>query len=204
MRVTGGILRGRRILAPKRDVRPTQDKVKEALFSILGPRVSGVRFLDAFAGSGAVGIEAWSRGASHVCWVESDPKTVQVIQSNNETLCDSEGEVVQADALRYLKERIARDPFDIVFLDPPYDFFSKTVNETPSMVGRLLEAVQTGGMLAADGVVLIEQPDGTPLAELQGWEVVQDRRYGATSIRFYKSSTSTGSTGSPRADSGPA
>ena len=197
MRVTGGILRGRRILVPKRDVRPTQDKVREALFSILGPRVFGVRFLDAFAGSGAVGIEAWSRGASQVCWVESDPKTVQVIQSNNETLCDLEGEVVQADAWRYLKKSIERDPFDIVFLDPPYDCFSETTDETQSMVGRLLEAVQSGGILASSGIVLIEQPGGTPLAELEDWEVVQDRRYGTTTIRFYKNSPSEDSGGLP-------
>ena len=188
MRVTGGILCGRRILVPQRDIRPTQDRVREALFSILGPRVSGERFLDIFAGSGAVGIEAWSRGASHVCWVESDARTARVIQDNVETLCDSAGEVVKADAWCYLKERIGRDPFDIVFLDPPYDYFSECVAGEQALTTRLLEAVKAGGILATGGIVLIEQPDGTPLVELRDWEVVQDRRYGTTRIRFYRSS----------------
>jgi len=189
MRVTGGILRGRRILVPKYDVRPTQEKVREALFSILGVRVSDARFFDGYAGSGAVGIEAWSRGASHVCWVESDVRTAQVIKSNIETLCESAGQVVTADAPLYLRRGAGGDPFEIIYLDPPYDFFSTMpVNEEQAPVMRLLEAIRAGGVLAEDGVVVIEQPEGTPLAGLYGWQVVLDRRYGSTRVRFYKSS----------------
>ena len=187
MRVTGGTLRGRRILVPGGDIRPTQDRVREAVFSMLGSRVPGARFLDVYAGSGAVGIEAWSRGASHVCWVESDTRTADVMKANIATLCGSAGTVVTGDAWRFLGKGAGGNPFDIIYVDPPYDCFSGTCGGgKQEPVTRLLTAVGAGGALAADGIVLIEQRDKTPLVEPHGWQVIQDRRYGGTRVRFYE------------------
>ena len=130
MRVTGGIVGGRTVKVPRGDkVRPTQDRVRQALFSSLAARIPGSRFLDLFAGSGAVGLEAWSRGAALVCWVESDAKVFEVLQGNVVALCGSasghaeeqEWRVIRSDVFRFLNGLQGAAGYDIVFADPPYD-----------------------------------------------------------------------------------
>ncbi|MEI6807548.1 MAG: RsmD family RNA methyltransferase, partial [bacterium] len=132
IRVSGGEIRGRRILTPGDMIRPTQEKVRQALFSCLAEKTPGCRFLDLFAGSGAVGLEAWSRGASFVCWVERDPRVAGVLKQNVASLCvpsegregkvacDGKTRVVMTDAGRFASKAGFDEPFDIIFADPPY------------------------------------------------------------------------------------
>ncbi len=135
MRISGGESKGRRIVSPPRSrstghagVRPTSDKVREALFSILGERVKDAVFLELYAGTGAVGIEAVSRGAKRAVFVDSSPKSVRLIRENLDSLgCRDRAAVIAKDVIAFLKKS-ARErgrstglgPYDIVFADPPY------------------------------------------------------------------------------------
>lgn len=121
MRIIAGSLKGRRIEAPDwPGLRPTSDKLRETLFNILAPRIDGARFLDGFAGTGAVGLEALSRGAAHVTFVERDPRAVRLIDKNVELTGVRERHVIIRAELADAARRLAGESFDIVFLDPPY------------------------------------------------------------------------------------
>ena len=123
MRISGGESRGRQIKAPKhKGLRPTSDKVREALFSILAARVEGARFLELFAGTGAVGIEALSRGAERAVFVDGSAKAARLIRENLDAIGYREqAAVVAKDVLQFLRKTAAElGPFDIVFVDPPY------------------------------------------------------------------------------------
>lgn len=180
MRVTGGIIGRREIRSPKGDVRPTQDKVRAALFNSLGEAVAGARVLDLFAGSGALGLEAWSRGASHVCWVESDRRVFQTLEENVKLLCSGEGggtELRQADALAFLKGGWAAEPFHLILADPPYGEVG---------AAELLLALEERGSLAPGGVLVFEQRASEPALERAGWEILRDRTYGGTRLVMYR------------------
>jgi len=121
VRIIAGRWRGRRIAAPSgRDVRPTADRVRESWMSILAPVIPDARVLDLFAGSGALGLEALSRGAAQVTFVERSSRVAAVLQANVDTL-DARGEtsIVRADALRFVRQHTGT-PFDLVLADPPY------------------------------------------------------------------------------------
>lgn len=122
MRVIAGIYGGRRLVAPKGLIaRPTQDRVREAWFSILGQEVQDARVLDLFAGSGALGLEALSRGAASAVFVEKARHSLEALEKNIETLGVKDvAKVVKGDALKYA-EGLAEGGYDIVFADPPYD-----------------------------------------------------------------------------------
>ena len=155
MRIIAGRLKGRRLNAPRgRAVRPTSDSLRETLFNVLGPSVENARVLDAFAGTGALGIEAWSRGARHVTFVEKD-RSAQMVLVANLKACglipeDQDPQRTQQDACAiirgdFLSARATGAPFDLVLLDPPYD------------IARLEEAVERGVAAAADaGRVVLE------------------------------------------------
>ena len=183
MRVTGGCLRGRRIHVPRRRVRPSQDRVREALFSILAARVDGCRFLDLFAGSGAVGIEAWSRGASEVVWVEQDAGVLTVLRRNVTELCglDAAPHVVCGRVPALLKRGKVSGAFDLIFADPPY-----RDGAAPGVVDGILGAVREATLLAAGGTVVIEVPEGGPVPSSAGWQCDRERRYGTTRLLFYE------------------
>ena len=125
MRVIAGKFKGRNLKSPPSlEVRPTSDRLRETLFNVIAPRIDEVRFLDLCAGSGAVGIEALSRGAAHVTFVDRSRKMCALVEANLD-LCkvpEDETEVVQAEASDFLSRIIAaaRKPWDIVFFDPPY------------------------------------------------------------------------------------
>ena len=121
MRIIAGELKGRRIEAPNWDgLRPTSDKLRETLFNVLAPRIVGAHVLDGYAGTGAVGIEALSRGAAHVTFVEQDPRAVRLVEANLQRCgVDDRYAIIRAglaDAIR----RLDAARFDIIFLDPPY------------------------------------------------------------------------------------
>src|SRR5688572_11689422 len=125
MRIIAGIYRGRQLKSPpSAQTRPTSDRLRETLFNVLAPRIEGVRFLDLCAGTGAVGIEALSRGAEHLTFVDKSRKMCSLIEMNTSALgIDAkEFEIVNSDASDYLRRRAKkeREPFDIIFFDPPY------------------------------------------------------------------------------------
>jgi 16S rRNA (guanine966-N2)-methyltransferase len=175
VRVVAGRFGGRTLVAPRgQATRPTSDRVREALFSILGDLVVGARVLDLFAGSGALGIEALSRGASEVDLVDSSTAAVSAIRRNLEAL-SAEAVVRRQDALAFL-ERARRDArqYDLVFLDPPY--------RRASALGRELSAA-LAPVLAPDARVVAESDRRAPL-ELD-LELLDERRYGDTLIRIH-------------------
>lgn len=182
MRITGGVLAGRQLTVPKSGVRPTQDRVRAALFSILATSVPDSRFLDLYAGSGAVGIEAWSRDAGHVCWVESNARAQVVLRSNVATLCGTERvEIVGMDARRFVRGGRVSVPFDVVFCDPPY---SRDMERDLERETLLL--LSESNILEDSGLVVFERADEELTGAVSGWRLTDDRRYGGTRLRFWK------------------
>jgi 16S rRNA (guanine966-N2)-methyltransferase len=177
VRVVAGRFGGRRLRAPRgRDTRPTSDRVREALFAMLGP-LDGARVLDLFAGSGALAIEALSRGAVTATLVERDARAVEVIRANLAALRvgENEARVVHAPARAALQDASARgEAYDLVLLDPPY-------RDAPAL-GRELSAALPS-ILAPTGQVVAESDRRAPL-EL-GLPLVRERRYGDTLIRIH-------------------
>ena len=179
MRITGGIHRGRVIKVPDGlEVRPTQDRVREALFNILMHDIAGARFLDVFAGSGAVGLEAMSRGASLAVFVERNPRHIAFIKSNAAML-KLAPEIVQADAYQYLAS-FSGVPFDIVYADPPYALGEE--NGFDTVLKNLTErnVLKPGGLFVAETTFRIAAGD------LPGWDLCRDREYGKTRILIWR------------------
>jgi 16S rRNA (guanine966-N2)-methyltransferase len=172
VRVVAGSWKGRPLRAPRGAVtRPTADRVREALFSMLGD-VGGARVLDLFAGSGALGIEALSRGAESAVFVDRDPRAVAAIRRNLESV-DAEGEVRCQDALRFIAAH--RGTFDLVLVDPPYDLASRIA--VP--LSERLPAV-----LAENAVVVTESDKRKPL-ELP-LPLTRERAYGDVRIAIHR------------------
>jgi 16S rRNA (guanine966-N2)-methyltransferase len=170
MRVIAGHFRSRVLSAPPGlDTRPTSDRLRETLFNVLAPRISGASFLDLYAGSGAVGIEAISRGAARVAFVERDPAAARVLRGNLESLHISEGFRVHAGSVKtFLQKRAADagpkpDPNDIVFLDPPYDAADEYAS-TLNLLGG-----STAAHLASNALVIAEHRRKTTLDERYGF-----------------------------------
>jgi 16S rRNA (guanine966-N2)-methyltransferase len=182
-RIIAGSNKGRRLKAPKGlDVRPTGARVKQTLFDILAPRLPGCRFLDAFAGSGGIALEALSRGAARVVMVDASAAAVAAIRENLQVLRVVEGALVQLirqDArigLAALADTGVR--FDIVFLDPPYD---------SGLYEPILEQVATMRLLEASGVAVAEHFHKTPLPErIGGLFRYRQVRVGDHLLSFYR------------------
>jgi 16S rRNA (guanine(966)-N(2))-methyltransferase RsmD len=175
MRVIAGQWRGRRLQAPAGPAtRPTSDRVREALFSILGDRVPGARVLDLFAGSGALGIEALSRGAAAATFVDSAPGAIRAVTANLDAL-GAEAEVRRSDARRFLgSASTAARQYDLVFLDPPY-----------RLAAGLGDGLATAlpPVLAPGAAVIAESDRRSPL-DLD-LPILDERRYGDTLIRIH-------------------
>jgi len=184
-RIIAGTLGGRRLTVPAgRDTRPTSDRVREALFGTLQALVDldGARFADLYAGSGAVGFEALSRGASHVLLVEAEPKAVRLVRDNAKALG-------AGDSVRLVNDRVERflttapaTGYDVVFADPPYALPDGRVDE-------MLSALVAGGWLAEEAVVVVERSSrGTPLGWVDGlvpaFTDTSGRRYGETTLWY--------------------
>lgn len=184
MRIIAGKYRGRRLKnPPSLQTRPTSDRLRETLFNIIAPRIEGARFLDLCAGSGAVGIEALSRGAAHVALVDQSRKMCALIQSNLDTLKvdENEVEVVSSEALEFLRRRARKEtgPFDIIFYDPPY----------AADYGAVLDYVSKSAarLLAEGGIIVAEHHKKNELKEefggLKRYRVVKQ---GDSSLSFYQ------------------
>jgi 16S rRNA (guanine966-N2)-methyltransferase len=179
MRVIAGTFGGRRLKAPHgRETRPTSDRVREALFSMLG-ELDGERVLDLFAGTGALGIEALSRGAGAAVFVERDAAAAAVLSENLSTLgIDSkEARVLRGDALDALRSALrSQETYDLIFIDPPY-------SQTGEWGSKLSETLP--GLLAPKGRIVVEFDRRAPL-ELD-LPVFRERRYGDTTITIHTS-----------------
>ena len=179
MRVIAGSAGGVRLAVSKRGVRPTMDRVKAAIFSSLGDTIIGASVLDLFAGSGALGIEALSRGASSVLFVEEDRQSIEVIQKNL-AKTRLEGCVRRQDVFDFLRISSGIAKFQVVFADPPYEKtksgerFTETLLTNKALV-QLLEP---------DGVFILEKRSAEALSEMKLWRVVRQKAYGATEILF--------------------
>jgi len=176
MRVTGGKGRGRRLIVPSGSrVRPTSAKVKQALFNIIGERVIGASFLDLFSGAGGIGIEALSRGADRVVFVDSSRESLAVIRMNIEL----SGFASRARTALSAAETFLRKPsesYNIIFLDPPYT----------DDIQPLLELISYSGLVKPGGIVVAEHFKKQKSPERAGsLELYREARYGDTVLAFY-------------------
>jgi 16S rRNA (guanine(966)-N(2))-methyltransferase RsmD len=178
VRISAGKLKGRKVKVCSlgEDLRPTSSKVRESLFNIIGPRIKGTVFVDLYAGTGAVGMEAMSREADTVYFVEADRKRSTLIEETLEGCgCRPKAFIVNMKAGKFIdKARAEGKKFDIVFLDPPY---------ASGEVEPLLEALGEGGCLSEDALVVAEHPSKSELPDEAG--VLRKRktyRYGDTSL----------------------
>jgi 16S rRNA (guanine966-N2)-methyltransferase len=172
VRIVAGEFRGRRLQAPRgSSTRPTADRVREALFSMLG-EIGGLRVLDLFAGSGALGIEALSRGAASAVFVERDQAAVAAIRRNLEAIGAAETAVRRREVLGFLGS--CRESFDLVFVDPPYD-------SAPRLAGPLSAALPA--VLNENALIVTESSKRTPL-ELS-LPLTRERTYGDTRIAIH-------------------
>ncbi|MFD9126787.1 16S rRNA (guanine(966)-N(2))-methyltransferase RsmD [Kitasatospora sp. NPDC059571] len=181
-RVIAGTAGGRRLAVPPgRTTRPTSDKAREAMFSTLQAlrgTLHGARMLDLFGGSGAVGLEALSRGAAHVLLVESDASAARTIRENVRTLGLPGAEVRADRAERVAAGPAPADPYDLVFLDPPYAVTDEQLRE-------MLITLVAGGWLAADVLVTVERSTrGGEFGWPEGFEGLRSRRYGEGTLWY--------------------
>lgn len=183
MRIVGGVLRGRRLTAPDgRTVRPTADRAREGLFNILDHgaafadfQLAGASVVDAFAGTGALGLEALSRGAGHAYFLETDTDALRALRRNVETLDQGDrAEILVRDATRPGR---ARAPSSLALLDPPYG---------TDLGASALTALAENGWLAPGAIAVVEQAAKEILSPPAGFETLDERRYGAALFTFVR------------------
>jgi len=181
MRVIAGSAGGLRLAVPKSRVRPTMDRVKAAIFSSLGGAIIDARVLDLFAGSGALGIEALSRGAASVLFVEEDRQSTEAIEKN---LAKSKlgGRVRRQEVFEFLRRSAGLERFQIIFADPPYE---KT-KSGERFTEKLLTNKELAQLLELDGVFVLEKRPAEQTPATKFWDIVRVRKYGATEVLFLR------------------
>ena len=182
MHVIAGSAKGRRLRTPEdHSVRPTSGRVKEALFSILQVQMPGARVLDLFAGTGAIGIEAISRGAAHVVFVEPSPSSLRLLRQNVERCgMAAQATIAACTALDYLAAPPpgSSPPFDLVFADPPYQELD---------LDGLLSSLDQSAILKSSSIVILEHATSQPLpAQIGRWVPRRQYRYGGTSLTRFE------------------
>jgi 16S rRNA (guanine966-N2)-methyltransferase len=179
MRVISGTAGGLQLKSPKRHaLRPTQDRIRQVIFSSLAERIAGARVLDLYAGTGSCGIEALSRGAEAAVFVENEPEAAQCIRDNLLHCHLKDGDVRAEDALAFLKAP-PQEKFDLIFADPPYLKSRGALDDDP-----LLALVPP--FLAPDGVLVWEHYAGLKLENSTRWEAFRHRKYGETGLTFFR------------------
>lgn len=179
MRVIAGSAKGRKLSpVPGEGTRPVTDRVKESLFSLIGSSIVGVRVLDLFAGTGSVGIEALSRGAAHVTFVDKARAAIKTVERNlRETQLEKRAVVIHGDAFRYVKH-YAGDPYDLVYIAPP---------QYEDLWADALVAVDGADVLAPRGLIVVQiHPKEEHNVALTTLERTHRRQYGSTLLCFYK------------------
>ena len=178
LRVISGTAGGLLLKSPKRHaLRPTQDRIRQVIFSSLAEKVPNARVLDLYAGTGSFGIEALSRGATAATFVEKEAEAVQCIRDNL-LHCHFQGDVRQSDALTYL-EGAPTNRFDLIFADPPYVKSRGDLDSDP-LLKKLIP------FLAPDGIFIWEHYAGQELKNAGSWEVLRHRTYGETALTFLR------------------
>ncbi len=183
MRIIGGEDRGRKLRTPKgRRIRPSSDWVREAIFDVLGDRVPGSRVLDLFAGTGALGMEALSRGAREAVFVDSSPQSIALIKENLDLLAKADrSRVIRCSARKYVSGIGGEEgPFDLIFIDPPYRIEMKYLQQ-------LIIDIAERGLLASEGILVVEglkERGISPIA--RDFLLVKRKIYGDTSVDFIK------------------
>ena len=183
MQITGGSARGLRIEAPPGNrVRPTTDRIRESLFSILKDLVPGARVLDLYAGSGSLGLEAASRGADEVHWVEKHGRTCAALKANAKRLAPAgitAGLFPHQAPVHGFLQNWADGPFDLVFADPPYADL-----ESPAALPALLSALDLSGAWSTDGLFVLEGPGILDPVWPAPWSCLRRQDYGTTHVWF--------------------
>jgi 16S rRNA (guanine(966)-N(2))-methyltransferase RsmD len=178
MRIVAGSAKGRRLETPKGvAVRPTTDRVREALFSAISPRLVGASVLDLFAGTGALGIEALSRGAVTAVFVEQSPSTAKLLSRNIETCgVSNKARIIRRDALIALRQLTAQQQkFDLIFLDPPYH---------GPMLEAVLQSLAGKAIMRENGLIIAEHPAEKPPRMPEELIIVTTKHYGKTILSF--------------------
>lgn len=180
-----------RLDVPKNEVRPTQDRVRAAIFSSLQDVIPGANVLDLFAGTGAFGLEALSRGASFACFVEKDRTVLSFLRKNvarlmcgGEANCGKDNEagkfmIIRSDVISFLMSSPDNGRTDIIFADPPYD-------SDGGWVKKILFHLSGRSILNEKGYLIIESRAKSPLVEAEGWNVSWERSYGETRVCVYR------------------
>ncbi len=184
MKIIAGLAKGLPLLVPKGDVRPTQDRVRGALFNILAPMIEGARVLDLFCGTGSVGLEALSRGAVHACMVDTSRAATQAALRNLERTRLKGGHVVLSDCLNFVQRERAQ--YDLIFADPPY---CKAPGDR-DMIRELLTS-RTHELLTEGGYFIAEAQLGYGVGdvhtrEFPRWLLTDARTYGKNTLLFYR------------------
>ncbi len=182
MRVIAGVAKGRVLQAPKgAGIRPTADRVKEALFNILGSlmRMEGARFLDLYAGVGSIGIEALSRGAELAVFVENEPRHLRFLKKNL-TLFPMEKAWVYAESVLLFLRRTHSTPYDCVYLDPPYQQLE---------IKQVLPLLLRDDMICPGGVVVVEHFHKMVVPDAAGLSLLKRYKYGGTLLSVYTRTT---------------
>lgn len=176
MRVISGIRRGAKLITRDDDgVRPTTDRVKESMFNLIQEFLPFGSVLDLFAGSGALGIEALSRGAAECVFVDSSAESLDIVRKNSDNLKFSQNaEFILSDAVSYLKK--CDKQFDLIFLDPPYN---------KGFIAPVMELLYENNLLSEDGVVVAESDNTDALPDFSGFEIHKKKKYGRTFVTLY-------------------
>jgi 16S rRNA (guanine966-N2)-methyltransferase len=178
LRVISGSAGGLHIQSPKRHaLRPTQDRIRQVIFSSLAERIPGARVLDLYAGTGSFGIEALSRGAAAAVFVEQNREAVECIRTNLAHCRLTGGEVRQADAFAFLDQ--CSEPFDLIFADPPYEKTRGSLNAHP-LLARFEQSI------CAKGLIVWEHFAAQSLDPTSVWNVLRHRTYGETGLTFFE------------------
>ena len=184
LRVISGIAKGHKLKTVKGSTtRPTSDMVKESLFNIIAEYVPDARVLDLFAGTGNLGIEALSRGARYAVFVDKSRECIRIIRENLiHTRLLEKAEIIQANSIEYIKKLSHTDSkFDIIFMDPPY-------NE--NLIMHVLDIIGNGDIISENGIIAVERTNKNEIPEQIGCLIkFKDRKYGTTSLSFYKHSS---------------
>jgi 16S rRNA (guanine966-N2)-methyltransferase len=179
MRVIAGRAGGARLAVPKARVRPTMDRVKAAIFSSLGDVIIGARILDLFAGSGALGIEALSRGAVSALFVDEDRNSISAIEKNLAKL-KFQAQVRREDVFDFLRHLPSSEKFHVIFADPPYEKTKSGERFTEKLLAN--EALTQ--RLEPNGIFVLEKRPGEKLPDMKLWRVTRAKTYGATEVLF--------------------
>lgn len=179
VRVISGSARGLKLNTPGDDrVRPTTDRVKESMFNIVQDWVYDSQVLDLFAGSGALGIEALSRGASQAVFCDNSLDSIKIIKSNTEKArVVDRSQIISGDFKRCLRDMEAENQsFDMIFVDPPY---------YKGLFEEVLDTIRSCKILKKDGIVIVEHDAKRPIGQVEGLEVYKEKKYGITMLTFY-------------------